>query len=159
MKSNITALIIIVMTITGCAKRPDSNSKAINEACTLEMEAARTAVILRDNGKSKTDMLHTMPPVTQDSTRLLLQMHAIVEEAYSFTQLNEVIYATYRFAYCARQLQYLPVPQHLQEIYPDLLACQQQYDKQATKPATQCVFDAFPAEPGKPVPEKPEITL
>ena len=159
MTNKLAVLFILVVTIIGCAKRSDTDTQAINEACTLEMEAARTAVLLRNKGKSKADLVQTLPPVAESSTRLLQQLHAIVEEVYTFPELNEVIYATYRFQYCVRQLQHRFVPHNLQPIYNELLACQQQYGNQASKESTVCVLNSFPQGADIPAPAKHDSAL
>lgn len=150
-------LLCTLLCLSSCATRNDA--KAINAACTLEMEAARTAVLLRDEGKTKTAMLQTLPPLTPTSSRLLQQLHAIVAEVYTQPGLNEVIYPTYRFQYCIRQLQHQPVPQSLAEIQPRLLSCQQTYGTLASPESTTCILDSFPRDQHSAGQAKPDSTL
>ena len=147
MKTNLVIIAISVLSLSGCAERQHVSNNAIRQHCRLEMEAARTAIRLRDQGKSKQEMLQTLPPLHPDSTRLLQQMYHIVDEVYAFAGLNETVYATYRFDYCAHQLQRQAVPEKFQDVFPQLQACQAQFGMQVTKPAMACVRGVFTKQP------------
>ena len=142
MKSKYLFVIAITSLLNACAYGPTAH--AIKSQCRLEMQAARTAVQLRDQGKSKQAMLQTLPPLHPDSTRLLRQMYQIVDEAYAFPALNDIVYGIYRFESCARQLQHRLAPPRLQQVAPQLLACQKQYGRQVSKAAVACVRGVFP---------------
>ena len=120
----------------------------------MDLEAARTAMRLRDQGKRQAELLQTLPPLTPESSRLLQQMYQIVEEVYAYPTLNQVIYPTYRFEYCARQLQHLPVPAQLAQIAPQLQACQNQFGNTVSAQAVACVRKAV-AEAAQTTPSSP----
>ena len=129
---------------SACSSTPFSTAREINEECQLEMAAARTAAQLRDEGKPRERLAEMLPPLQADSSRLLWQMHVILEESYTYPQLNAVTYATYRFEHCMRELQNKPAPKHMQEIYTALLNCQNQHGASASASGTQCIVAAFP---------------
>ena len=129
---------------SACSSTPFSTAREINEECRLEMAAARTAVELRDEGKPRARLAEMLPPLQADSSRLLWQMHVILEESYAYPQLNAVTYATYRFEHCMRELQNKPVPKHMREIYAALLNCQNRHGEKASATSTQCIVAAFP---------------
>lgn len=141
MKINYLFGFLIVLLLSACAHRPTTH--AIKSQCRLEMQAARTAVQLRYQGKSKQAMLQTLPPLHPDSTRLLRQMYQNVDEVYAFPDLNDIVYGIYRFETCARQLQHQLVSPPLQEVASQLLACQKQYGRQVSKDAVSCVRSVF----------------
>lgn len=137
---------LIVLLISSCAaKQPFSNAKEINEQCMLEMEAARTAIRLRDKGKSRQDLAQSLPQLNKDSSRLLVFMHEILNEVFHYRQLNEVIYPTYRFELCSRQLTHKDYPYNIQKVYPDLLECQEKFGKKASSEGTHCIITSFQA--------------
>ena len=127
-----------------CAtKDPNSSAKEINQECIIEMEAARTAIHLRDKGKTQQEMAATLPPLDKNSSRLLVQLHQIIEESYRYPGLNEVIYPTYRFELCVRQLTNKPYPRDIKTAFTSLMDCQQRYGMNASTAATQCVTSAL----------------
>lgn len=127
-----------------CASKESFNSaREINEECQIEMQAARTAVRLRDQGKPKSVLQQQLPPVNSESSRLLINLHDIVTETFQYTSLNEVIYPTYRFELCLRQLQNKAYPASLAAVEQPLLACQQQYALQSSRQSTECVQQAM----------------
>jgi len=129
--------------LAACASDPGHDPQAIHEQCRLEMNAARTAVHLREQGKSRQAMQQTLPPLSDDSSRLLRQMYAIVDETYRYPRINDVVYGIYRYDLCARQLQHRPVPA-LEKIYQNLLACQARFGRQASHAAISCVRHSYP---------------
>lgn len=142
--SKLFPVLTLLLFFTGCAeKKPFTTANQINEECTLEMEAARTAVLLRNDGMSRDDLSRTLPPLNKDSSRLLVFMHEILGEVYKYKDLNEVIYPTYRFELCSRQLTNKPYPYTITQIYPALLACQSRFGKNASTDATKCVLSGF----------------
>jgi len=144
--SKLFPVLLFPLFFTGCAeKKPFTTANQINEECTLEMEAARTAVLLRNDGMSRENLSRTLPPLNNNSSRLLFFMHEIVEEVYKYKELNEVIYPTYRFELCSRQLTNKSYPYTITQIYPTLLACQNKFGKKASIDATNCVLSGFQA--------------
>ena len=137
-------LLATIALLGACANQERfNNAKEINEECHMEMQAARTAVRLRDQGKSKSLLQDQLPPIKTDSSRLLINLHAIVTETFYYSTLNEVIYPTYRFELCLRQLQNKPYPTSLAVIEQPLLNCQQQYALQSSKQSTECIQHAI----------------
>jgi hypothetical protein len=114
-------------------------TKEINIECGLEMQAARTAVRLRDRGKPKSSLLVQLAPITQDSSRLLIKMYEITHEVYAITELNEVVYPTYRYDLCQRELLKKPVPDSIQDVLPGLMECQNKYQLKSTPKSTRCI--------------------
>jgi hypothetical protein len=145
MKTNF--VFVAALALCACAKDTQISDHAIQQQCRMELEASRTAIQLRDEGKTRQAMLQTLPMLTPTSTRLLQQMYHIVDEVYAFPDLNQIVYGTYRYEYCARELRHQPVPLHFQKIYPRLQACQQQFNMTVSKPAVDCVRAAFPTQP------------
>ncbi len=141
MKTNLLLVIVAGMSLSACAHEP--STRAIRSQCRLEMEAARTAVQLREQGKTKQDMLQTLPPLYPDSTRLLRQMYQNIDDTYTYPKLNDTVYGIYRFEYCVRQLQHKPVPKQIQEVSSQLLVCQTQFDQQASKQIVKCIREIF----------------
>jgi hypothetical protein len=142
----INFLIFFAVVLAACAKQTQHSERSIQQDCRLELEAARTAVQLRDEGKSKQAMMQSLPPLTPNSTRLLQQMYHIVYEVYAFPNLNEIVYGAYRYDYCAHQLRQQPVPAQIQDIMPKLLACQTQFGMAVSKQAVDCVRAVFPVQ-------------
>lgn len=134
-----------LLAVGGCASGPTRHE--IRRECRLEMDAARTAIQLRNQGKDKMAMLRTLPPLHKNSTRLLHQMYQIVDETYDAPALNEIVFGIYRYELCARQLRRQPVPANISTVYPRLKSCQARFNKQVTKQAVHCVQTVFPANP------------
>ena len=133
-----------LLLFSACAtKDPNSSAREINQECIIEMEAARTAIHLRDKGKTQQEMAATLPPLEKNSSRLLVQLHQIIEESYRYPQLNEVIYPTYRFELCVRQLTNKPYPRDIKTAFTNLMDCQQKYGMNASTKATRCVSAVF----------------
>jgi hypothetical protein len=139
------SLLLTTISLLGaCASEERFNTaRAINEECQVEMQAARTAVQLRDKGKTKADMQKQLPPIEPGSSRLLKSLYEIVTETYQFSSLNEVVYPTYRFELCMRQLQDKPYPASLAVIEQPLLNCQAQYALQRSEQSTACILQAM----------------
>ena len=137
-------VLLAAFTLGACAEGPQPSEHAIKQECRLELETARTAIHLRDQGKTKQAMLQTLPPLTPTSSRLLQQMYHVIDEVYAFPGLNEIVYGTYRYEYCVHQLQQQSVPRQLQDVFPHLLACQSQYGMTVSKQVVACVRAAFP---------------
>lgn len=111
------------------------------------MDAARTAIQLRDKGKDKMTMLRTLPPLRAHSTRLLHQMYQIVDETYACPRLNDIVYGIYRYEICTRQLQHAPVPGSISSVYAQLQNCQSRYHRQVSSQAVACVRAVFAKTP------------
>ena len=131
--------------LLGCAQQEQRPRSAndINEACGLEMQAARTAIRLREKNKPKTQLKQQLAPLTADSSRLLFNMHQILDEVYAHPQLNAVIYPVYRFQLCTQQLQNKLLAHNIDRNLTGLLACRAQYNTTSSNESTQCVLDTF----------------
>lgn len=130
----------LTIALASCAaETKEIQSKTINEQCAIEMHAARTAIRLRDQKKPASQLRARLKPQTDSSSRLLNVMHEIVDEAYSFKQLNEITYAVYRFEICQRQLQKLTYPASLTPQIEELLICQSSYGTKSSEKHTRCV--------------------
>jgi hypothetical protein len=149
MKTNVVFVIVAALVLAACAERSQQTDHAIQEQCRLELEAARTALQLRDEGKTKQAMLQTLPPLTPTSTRLLQQLYQIVDEVYAYPDLNQIVYGTYRFEYCAHQQRHQPVPS-LQDSVAQLQVCQGQFGMSVSKQAVDCVRGVFSTQPTRP---------
>lgn len=143
MKVKTCLIIFLAALISACATKdiPD-NAQTINEECGYEMHAARSAIRLRDKGKAKKDLLTKLAPIDQNSSRLLIKMHEISNEVYQYAELNEVVYSTYRFELCQRELLHKTVPDSLPDVLPLLLQCQQRYADKSSVKSTSCILDA-----------------
>ena len=140
----ISLLFISLHLGSGCASRDIPNTATgINEECGFEMQAARTAVRLRDKGKTKAFLKSQLPPIDKNSLRLLRKMYEITDEVYEYTQLNETIYTTFRFELCQRELLNKPRPPSIQAVLPELLKCQQEYKIQSSVKSTNCILAGF----------------
>ncbi len=140
------ASVTLFVLLSGCAsKERFTTAKEINEACQVEMQAALTAVRLRNEGKPKSALLAPLPAITEHSSRLLVNLHVIVDETYQYPALNEMIYPTYRFDLCLRALQQKPYPVSLAPVEPALLNCQRQFGLESSAQSTQCVSAAIDA--------------
>lgn len=137
-------VIVAALTLGACAEHPQLSDHAIQQECRLELAAARTAIHMRDEGKTRQAMLASLPPLTPNSSRLLQQLYHIVDEVYAYASLNEVVYGSYRYDYCVRQLQHQPVPAQFQDSVPRLQACQAQFGLQISQTALACVRESFP---------------
>jgi hypothetical protein len=139
------SLLLASITLFGACASEESfhTAREINEECHMEMQAARTAVRLRDKGKPKSTLQSQLPPIKPESSRLLINLHDIVTETFQYTTFNEVVYPTYRFELCLRQLQNKPYPISLAVIEQPLLHCQQQYGLQSSKQSTECIQHAM----------------
>ncbi len=107
------------------------------------MQTAVTAIRLRDRGKSKQQLAKALPPLHKDSSRLLVYMHEILDETFQYQDLNEIIYPTYRFELCARQLTSKPYPYNIAKVYPALIRCQHLYGSKASTKSTACIVSSF----------------
>lgn len=151
MKFNFVIVIAATLVLGACAEHSPTSNHDIQQQCRLELEAARTAIELRDAGKSRQAMMQTLPPLTPTSTRLLQQLYHIVDEVYAYPDLNQIIYGTYRFEYCAQQLRHQPVPS-LQDSVEQLQACQLQFGMTVSKQAVDCVHAVFSKQQSTPFP-------
>lgn len=118
-------------------------SREINKQCTLEKQAALTAIRLRNRGKSRQELAGTLPALDKDSSRLLVYLHEIVQESYQYPALNEITYPAYRFELCARQLAGKPYPVNVAHIYPALLSCQHEFGDSVSPAAEACISTCF----------------
>jgi len=144
---------------TGCATRDIPNTaKEINEECAFEMQTARTAIHLRDKGKTKADLQSKLPPLDKNSSRLLKKMYEISEEVYEYTELNETVYTTYRFELCQRELLGKALPNSTQTVLPALLTCQQQYGDKSSVKSTNCILEGIAAVSKKPTVSTPGVS-
>ncbi|MGD8925248.1 MAG: hypothetical protein PVG20_00270 [Thioalkalispiraceae bacterium] len=140
MNIRLTITLLFVMLVGACSTTNTSQTpKQINIECGLEMQAARTAVRLRDKGKPKSSLLAQLAPVTEESSRLLVEMHEITHEVYAVTELNEVIYPTYRYNLCQRELLHKPVPTSIELVLPLLLDCQRKHQDKSSQQSTRCI--------------------
>jgi len=140
----IASALLLLIWLSACSSTEHfTNAKEINEECRIEMQAALTAIHLRDEGKPKATLLKPLPAIDDHSSRLLINMYAIADETYRYPDLNDVIYPTYRFTICQRALQQKPYPLTFAMIEPALLDCQQQYGRASSAQSTQCVTDAI----------------
>jgi hypothetical protein len=150
------SLTLMVMMMAACASKERFDSaRAINEECQLEMQAARTAVRLRNQGKPKSELLAPLPALAENSSRLLVNLHMIVYETYQYPDLNEMIYPTYRFDLCLRTLQHKPSPDSVTLLIPDLLQCQAQFGLESSEQSTQCVSTVIDTHLALPMVETP----
>ncbi len=141
----------LLLFVSACANDPYDSPKEINEACTFEMQAAQTAIKLRNKNKSKSSLLAKLTPLEKDSSRLLVNMYQIVDEVYAHSWLNETTYPTYRFELCQRQLLYKPYPLTIEPVIPLLKDCQQQYGTISSEQATNCIVNGLDNHtPSKP---------
>ncbi len=137
------ALPLLLLFVSACANDPYDSAEEINEACSFEMQAALTAIKLRDKQKPKSLLLTKLSPLDKDSSRLLVNMYQVVDEVYAYTWLNETVYSTYRFELCQRQLLYKPYPLSIEPVLPGLKHCQQQYGTTSSEQSTRCVTNTF----------------
>jgi len=150
----------LLLFLSGCATRDTPNTaNEINEECGFEMQAARTAVRLRDKGKTKTHLQAQLPPVDKNSLRLLKKMYEITDEVYEHTQLNETTYTTYRFELCQRELLRKPMPPSIQAVLPELLKCQQEYKMQSSVKSTKCILAGIETTTVKPPVSLPSVSM
>ncbi|MEJ2359946.1 MAG: hypothetical protein P8Z75_00765 [Gammaproteobacteria bacterium] len=147
MKTRFLLLGIGSLVLAGCAMGPSQHE--IHSECRLEMDAARTAVQLRNKGKDKLAMLRTLPPLHKNSTRLLHQMYQIVDETYDYPHLNDIVFGIYRYELCARELRRQPVPTDIGSVHMQLQSCQARFHRQVSKQAVDCVRAVFPKKPTK----------
>jgi len=140
MKTRNLIIPALFLFIYACANNEHESAKAINEACTFEMQAAQTAVALRNKNKPKSILLSKLTPLEKDSSRLLVNMYQIVDEVYQYRWLNEVIYPTYRFELCQRQLQYKSYPITIKPVIRMLNHCQKKFASEASEQATNCII-------------------
>lgn len=145
-----------LLLVSACATRDIPNTaREINEECGFEMQAARTAIRLRDKGKTKTHLQLQLPPIDKNSLRLLIKMHEITDEVYEYTQLNETIYATYRFELCQRELLNKPLPASISIVTPKLMRCQQTFGNKSSVKSTNCILAGIESTSVKPSTAKP----
>ena len=162
-KSRLLVTVFLLTTgylfLSGCASRDiPSTATEITEECGFEMQAARTAIRLRDKGKTKTFLKSQLPPIDKNSLRLLLKMHEITDEVYEHTQLKETIYTTYRFELCQRELLNKPRPPSIQAVLPELLKCQQEFKQQSSVKSTNCILAGIESSSVKPSVSKPGVS-
>jgi len=115
----------------------------VNIECSFEMQAARTAIRLRDKGKPESSLKAQLVPLDEKSSRLLIKMHEITDEVYAATGLNEVVYSTYRFELCQREFLQKPRPASIDAVLPDLLKCQDKYANKSSVNSTNCILAAI----------------
>ncbi len=146
------SLPFIILLISACANNPYDSPKEINEACRFEMQAALTAIKLRNKDKPKSNLLAKLTPLEKNSSRLLVNMYQIVDEVYSHVELNETIYPRYRFELCQRQLSYKSYPLTIEPVLPMLKRCQQQFGSDSPEQATTCIVKGLDTDSN----EKPD---
>lgn len=145
MKIKQLGIILSGLSLCACAHTPSDNE--IKSQCRLEMEAARTAVQLREQGKTKQAMLETLPPLHSDSTRLLRVMYQSINDTYDFPNLNENVYGAYRLVYCIRRARHKNLPNKLSEVSEKLMRCQNSFGKTINGDLISCIRGVFPDTP------------
>ena len=144
MDYRLSLTLLSVLLVSACSTtNVNQTPNDINIECGLEMHAARTAIRLRDKGKPKSSLLAQLTPITQESSRLLIKMYEITHEVYAITELNEVVYPTYRYDLCQRELLNKPVPESIREVLPGLIECQNRHQNKSTPESTRCIFAAI----------------
>ena len=133
----------VFLFISACANDPYDSQQEINEACHFELQAALTAIKLRDKGKPKTLLLSRLTPLEKNSSRLLVNMYQIVDEVYANSWINKNIYSTYRFELCQRQLLSKPHPLTINPVLPALKLCQQQFATESSEKTNECISMAI----------------
>ena len=139
MKIHSVFLIGLFLFVSACANDPYDSPKEITEACNFELQAAFTAVKLRDKGKPKLMLLSKLGPLSKDSSRLLVNMYQIVDEIYTHNDLDTIIYPAYRYELCQRQLLFKPHPLTIKPVLPMLKQCQESKDTASAEQATECI--------------------
>ena len=135
-------LALCLILLSACASKPRL-SKQYNYQCTMEMNAAMTAIHLRDQGKTKPELLQELGPLNKNSNRLHRILFSIVDEIYQFPDLNEVIYPTYRFELCAKQLTKQNYENDYAFVHHKLLMCQNKFGEKASALGTTCIRNVF----------------
>ena len=113
------------------------------EECELEMTAAASATRLRNQGKPRQELAAALSPIKTDSSRLLIQLHAILNEVYTYQDLDDVIYSLYRLERCQREKNEKPVPDSISVVHEQLLNCQEDYNNDQYYDEKLCVRAAF----------------
>ena len=109
----------------------------------MEKEAARTAVRLRNKGIASSQLRDKLAPLDKNSSRLLLNMHQIVDETYRHKWLNETVYSQYRQELCLRQLQHRYYPLTIEAVLKSLQSCQAKESAAPNESLHQCISNTF----------------
>jgi hypothetical protein len=127
-------------------------------SCDTETRATISAVRMRDQGKTREQLLAPLPtlaqtkqaassssPQAQSGARLSMLMHSIVDDIYSNPQVAVFPYYVYRSVSCANRLAGQPVPQFFSEVSASVLACQEQHGVDQSVKLTDCIASAVDA--------------
>lgn len=117
--------------------------ETVTAACTLEQQAAVSAISMRDQGQSKSQLLAPLPKPSDTNNPLATAMYSIVEDIYAYPQLASFPYFAYRSELCFRRVEKEPIPASFSLVAEEVLACQNKFGKTSSEPLINCVREAI----------------
>ncbi len=120
-------------------------SKAIDKLCRLEQGIAMAALQLRDEGKSKAEVLKPLPDPSsaEGKSDLGLAMHSVVEDIFAYPKVKSFPYFIYRSELCFRRYEKKPIPSSFKAVAKDVLGCQKKHGSESSDPLINCVRAAI----------------
>lgn len=127
--------------LSSCASHPGAlSAREMNAECAIELQAARTAMNLRNKHKPAEFLTSQLPPNDTQATAAVKNLHEIVHEVYDNPTLTTDNYAIYRFETCLRRYRNKPRPQSVSPLISGMQTCQQQYQQKDPARYTHCII-------------------
>lgn len=119
---------------------PDEMVKASNALCLDQAKSTLVAATLRDQGRSKSDVLALVPEAPKAlSLRVVSAMRESVEDAFDFPSLSKYSHYSFRSEVCFREtLGGLRMPR-LATVLPRIEQCQQVHGPEKSNALFQCI--------------------
>ncbi|WP_147405977.1 hypothetical protein [Ralstonia solanacearum] len=119
---------------------PDEFVKASNVLCLDQAKSTLVAATLRDQGRSKSDVLALVPDAPKAmSLRVVGAMRESVEDAFDFPNLSQYVQYSFRSEVCFREtLGALRMPR-LGTVLPQIEQCQQVHGPEKSNALFQCI--------------------
>lgn len=119
---------------------PDEMVKASNVLCLDQAKSTLVAAALRDQGRSKTEVLSLVPEAPKSlSLRLVSAMRESVEDAFDFPSLSQYSQYSFRSEVCFREtLGGVRMPR-LVAVLPQIEKCQKTHGPEKSNALFQCI--------------------
>ncbi len=121
---------------------PDSSTmiEAANVLCLDQSKTAIMAVLLRESGRQREEVLASVPESPKAmNLRVVSAMRENVEDAFLYTGISKYALYSFRSEVCIREaLSALQMPR-LAAVYPKVAECQKQHGGEKSTPLFLCI--------------------
>ncbi|MFC0682861.1 hypothetical protein ACFFGH_33940 [Lysobacter korlensis] len=111
--------------------------------CEYELDATNAALGMRTHGKTKADLLATLPPRERTARDPKAEtLHSILDDIYSRKDIAAYPYFHYRGLVCLTKAQGVAVNAPFHAVADEILACQGKHGTEKTDALGECILAA-----------------